>query len=178
MLESTSNKFKENATEALSDAQLQRALTNVPSGFVNKRAKAAAALPEFESLRDKGREIKNHVLEHLDLYLEAFETRVLEAGGHVHWAATATDAQRIITDICTSHNAKTVTKSKSMISEEAGINDALIAAGVTPIETDLGEYIIQLRGETPSHIIAPAVHLTKEQIEADFREQHKDLPKD
>ncbi|MGI9373418.1 MAG: LutB/LldF family L-lactate oxidation iron-sulfur protein, partial [Hyphomicrobiales bacterium] len=135
-------------------------------------------LPEFEALRDRGRDIKNHVLEHLDLYLEAFETRVLEAGGHVHWATSASDAQRIITDICKSHNAKTVTKGKSMISEEAGINEALIAAGITPVETDLGEYIIQLRGETPSHIIAPAVHLTKEQIEEDFRAQHTDLPAD
>ncbi|MCO4826226.1 MAG: (Fe-S)-binding protein, partial [Amylibacter sp.] len=75
-MESTSRKFSSNAREALGDSQLQRALSNVPSGFVNKRAKAAAALPEFEDLRDKGRDIKNHVLEHLDLYLEAYEKRV------------------------------------------------------------------------------------------------------
>ncbi|MGI9480831.1 MAG: LutB/LldF family L-lactate oxidation iron-sulfur protein [Hyphomicrobiales bacterium] len=177
-MEATSRKFKSNARSALNDEQLQRALTNVPSGFVNKRAKAAAALPEFEALRDKGREIKNHVLEHLDLYLEIYENRVLEAGGRVHWAGTAEDARRIIVDICQARNAKTITKGKSMISEEAGINDALEEAGITPIETDLGEYIVQLRGETPSHLIAPAVHLTKEQIEEDFRRIHDHLPED
>ena len=177
-MESTSRKFSSNAREALGDSQLQRALSNVPSGFVNKRAKAAAALPEFEDLRDKGRDIKNHVLEHLDLYLEAYEKRVIEAGGHVHWAASAADAQRIITEICQAHGAKTVTKGKSMISEEAGINAALERAGITPIETDLGEYIVQMRGETPSHLIAPAVHLNKDQIEADFRRVHDHLPKD
>jgi L-lactate dehydrogenase complex protein LldF len=177
-MEATSHNFKANAHEALDNKQLQRALSNVPGGFVNKRANAVAALPEFEDLRDMGRDIKNHVLEHLDLYLEAYEKRVIEAGGHVHWAATAEDAQRIITGICQSHNAKTVTKGKSMISEEAGINGALERAGITPIETDLGEYIVQLRGETPSHLIAPAVHLNQDQIEADFRRVHTHLPKD
>ncbi|MGF7159686.1 L-lactate dehydrogenase complex protein LldF [Rhodoligotrophos appendicifer] len=174
----TSHTFKRNASRALHDEKLQRALTNVPTGFVDKRAKARDRLPEFDLLRDEGAAIKNHTLAHLDLYLEAYERKVHESGGHVHWAPTAEDARRIIVELCTERGAKLVTKGKSMVSEEIGLNAALEATGVTPIETDLGEYIIQLRGETPSHIIAPAIHLTKDQIEADFRRVHTDLPAD
>ncbi|MCW2308116.1 LutB/LldF family L-lactate oxidation iron-sulfur protein [Rhodobium gokarnense] len=174
----TAPKFKENATKALHDASLQKALGNVERGFVAKRAKAAAALPEFDALRDAARDIKNHTLENLDLYLEAYEEKVTAAGGHVHWASTAKDARDAILDICKTANARTVTKGKSMITEEIGLNDHLEKNGIHPIETDLGEYIIQLRGETPSHIIAPAVHVNKEEIEADFRRVHTHLPKD
>ncbi len=117
-----------------------------------------------------------HVLAHLDLYLEEYEKRVTESGGHVHWAETAEDARQIILDICRKRNARTVTKGKSMITEEIGLNDFLDENGIVPVETDLGEYIIQLRGETPSHIIAPAVHLNKEQVEGDFRRVHTHLP--
>ncbi len=176
MRESTAHDFKANAKAALTDAQLQRALSHVPGGFVQKRADAAARLPEFEDLRDTGREIKNHTLEHLDLYLDAYEQKVIESGGVVHWAASADDARAIIVDLCAARGAKTVTKGKSMISEEIGLNEALHNAGIQPVETDLGEYIIQLRGETPSHLIAPAIHLKKEQIEADFRRVHSNLP--
>jgi L-lactate dehydrogenase complex protein LldF len=87
-------------------------------------------------------------------------------------------SRRIVVDLCRSLGAKTVTKGKSMVSEEIGLNEALAAAGVEAVETDLGEYAIQLRGETPSHIIAPAIHLTKRDIEADFRRAHRDLPPD
>lgn len=172
----TSPTFKQNAREALADAQLQKALGNVRSGFIDKRLKAIDALPEFEALRDSARDIKNHALEHLDLYLEAYETKVKAAGGHVHWAETAADARAIMLDICRATGARTVTKGKSMISEEIGLNEFLEAEGITPVETDLGEYIIQLRGEHPSHIIAPAVHLNKEQVESDFRRVHDHLP--
>ncbi|MCB1417574.1 MAG: iron-sulfur cluster-binding protein, partial [Notoacmeibacter sp.] len=174
----TSPTFKANARQALGDRQLQRALGNVRSGFIDKRAKAAANLPEFEALRDKARDIKNHTLAHLDLYLEAYEKAVTEAGGVVHWAETAEEARGIILDICRKAGARTVTKGKSMITEEIGLNEFLEHAGVEPVETDLGEYIIQLRGEHPSHIIAPAVHLNKEQVEEDFRRVHDYLPKD
>jgi L-lactate dehydrogenase complex protein LldF len=172
----TSPQFKGNAKAALKDVQLQRALGKVESGFTGKRAQVAARLPEFDSLRDLARDIKDHTLAHLDLYLEAYEARVKESGGHVHWAATAEDARRIILDICRRLDAKTVTKGKSMIAEEIGLNAHLSEAGIVPIETDLGEYIIQLRDEAPSHIIAPAIHLNKEQIEADFRRVHTNLP--
>jgi L-lactate dehydrogenase complex protein LldF len=96
----------------------------------------------------------------------------------VHWAATAADAREIVLGICREANAKLVTKGKSMVSEEIALNGHLEAAGLEVVETDLGEYLVQIRKETPSHIIAPAIHLTEAQIEADFRRQHTHLPKD
>jgi L-lactate dehydrogenase complex protein LldF len=171
----TSHQFKANATQALADPQLQKAMKHVRSGFIDKRVKALSKLPEFEALRERGKEIKDHTLAHLDLYLERYEARVKASGGHVHFARDAAEAREIIVNICREVDAKTVTKGKSMISEEIGINAHLEANGLAAIETDLGEYIIQLRGEAPSHIIAPAVHLTKEQVEADFRRVHTHL---
>ncbi len=175
-MESTACDFENNVKDALQNLRLQNAMSNIQCGFVRKRAEAVAALPEFEALCDQGRDIKNHVLEHLDIYLEAYEEKVIESGGLVHWAATAEDARNIIVDLCAARGARMVTKGKSMISEEIGLNAALEEAGIRPVETDLGEYIIQLRAETPSHIIAPAIHLSKDQIEADFRRVHVDLP--
>ncbi|QFU15673.1 LutB/LldF family L-lactate oxidation iron-sulfur protein [Microvirga thermotolerans] len=171
----TSPQFKQNAARALADAQLQKALGNVKQGFIDKRRKAAEALPEFEALRDAARDIKNHTLKHLDLYLEAYEEKVKASGGHVHFARDAEEARNIVLSICREAGARTVTKGKSMISEEIGINAHLEAHGVQPVETDLGEYIIQLRNEMPSHIIAPAVHLNATQVEQDFRRAHRNL---
>jgi len=174
----TSPRFKENAKAALADTELQNALKFVEVNFIARRREVADRLPEFDALRDAARDIKDHTLAHLDLYLEAYEAKVTASGGHVHYAVTAEDAKRIVLDLCRKFGARTVTKGKSMIGEEIAINDHLEANGVTPVETDLGEYIIQLRGEIPSHIIAPAVHLTKAQIEADFRRVHDKLPAD
>jgi L-lactate dehydrogenase complex protein LldF len=174
----TSTRFKQNAREALADATLQQALKFVEVNFISRRREAAERLPEFEALRDAARDIKDHTLAHLDLYLEAYERRVQAAGGEVHFALTAEEARDIVLAICRQAGAKTVTKGKSMVSEEIGLNAYLAANGVTPIETDLGEYLIQIRGEMPSHIIAPAVHLTKDQIEADFRRVHAHLAPD
>jgi len=171
----TSPQFKRNAHEALHDANLQQALGMVRLGFIDKRQAVVDKLPEFDALRDSAREIKNHTLAHLDLYLERYEKKVHDAGGHVHFARDAEEARGLILDICRKAGAKTATKGKSMISEEIGLNAHLEANGVTPVETDLGEYIIQLRNEGPSHIIAPAVHLTKAQIESDFRRVHTHL---
>jgi len=175
-MEITSPTFKANARAALADPQLQQALGHIRTGFIEKRAAAVAELPEFERLREQGRAIKNHTLENLDLYLEAYEEKVLEEGGVVHWAETADDARAIVLDICRSVGALSVTKGKTMISEEIGLNEYLAENGIAPVETDLGEYIIQIRDEAPSHIIAPAVHLTREQVEADFRRLHTHLP--
>ncbi|MDE1571031.1 lactate utilization protein B [Aquabacter sp. P-9] len=172
----TTPAFKGNVREALDDAPLQKALAKVGPGFIGRRAVAAAALPEFEALRDSARDIKNHTLAHLDLYLERFEEKVRAAGGHVHYAVDAAQARDIVTAICKRLDAKTVTKGKSMISEEIALNDHLAANGIEPVETDLGEYLIQIRGEAPSHIIAPAIHLNKEQVEEDFRRVHSHLP--
>ena len=174
----TSPAFKDNSRAALANAQLQKALGNVRSGFIDKRLKAVGDLPEFEELRENGRSIKNHVLANLDIYLEVYEKKVTEVGGKVHWCQTAEDARAAVLDICRRTNARVVTKGKSMITEEIGLNDFLQSHDIEPVETDLGEYIIQLRGEHPSHIIAPAVHLNREQVEADFRRVHSDLPAD
>ncbi len=171
----TSQTFKANSVKALADVELQRALGNVERGFIAKRQKAVDALPEFDALRDKAREIKNHTLKHLDLYIEAYVAKVEASGGIVHFAEDSEHARRIFLDIAKRRKAKTVTKGKTMISEEIGLNEFLEANGITPIETDLGEYIIQLRGEHPSHIIAPAVHVNRDQVEADFRRVHVDL---
>jgi L-lactate dehydrogenase complex protein LldF len=173
----TSPQFKDNARAALADAQLQRALSK-GLGFVERRRLAAERLPEFEALRDAARDIKNHTLAHLDLYLQAYEARVTAAGGQLHYAVRAEEARTIILDICRKASAKTVTKGKTMIAEEIGLNDFLERNGIQPVETDLGEYIIQIRHEMPSHIIAPAIHLNKDQVETDFRRVHTHLPKD
>ena len=175
MIHATSNHFRANAEAGLANPTLQAALAKMKVGFPNRRAEAIAKLPEFDALRDRARDIKNHVLENIDWYLERFEARVTEAGGHVHWARTPEEARRIVLDICQRLGARSVTKGKSMIAEEIGLNAYLESHAIEPVETDLGEYIIQLRGEAPSHIIAPAVHLTKDAIEADFRRAHTHL---
>ncbi|MBM3621947.1 MAG: iron-sulfur cluster-binding protein [Alphaproteobacteria bacterium] len=174
-MRSTAHAFKDNVGEALRNANLQRSLSTMKVGFVERRQGAVERMPEFEALRDRARDIKNHALAHLDFYLERFEKKVLALGGHVHWAPTAEDARRIVLDLCRQANARTVAKAKSMIAEEIGLNEHLEAHGIAPIETDLGEYIIQLRQEPPSHIIAPAVHLTKDQVADTFHEHHAKL---
>src|SRR5277367_5626084 len=174
----TSPAFKQNAHAALGDLGLQKALARSGPSFIARRSAAVAALPEFEQLRDTARDIKNHALQNLDFYLEAYEAKVLESGGKVHWCATAEDARKAVLEICRAAGARTVTKGKSMIGEEIAINDHLERAGITPVETDLGEYIIQLRHELPSHIIAPAFHLNLEDWEESFRKSHTDLPPD
>jgi L-lactate dehydrogenase complex protein LldF len=169
-MQPTSHSFKSNAREALTDATLQRAISKL--GFVAARAAAVERLPEFEALRDAGRDIKNHVLEHLDFYLERYEAELTKRGGEIHWCRTAEEACEAVLAICRRLGARTVTKGKTMVAEEIGLNDYLEANGVEPIETDLGEYIIQLRHEPPSHIIAPAIHLTKDQVSDSFHASH------
>jgi L-lactate dehydrogenase complex protein LldF len=173
----TPQTFKHNVKHALADAQLQKALGR-GLGFVERRRDAAAALPEFDALRDAARDIKDHTLAHLDLYLEAYDARVTAQGGRVHYAVSADEARDIVLGICRKAGARTVTKGKSMVSEEIALNDFLEEHGITPVETDLGEYIIQIRHEAPSHIIAPAIHINKDQVEADFRRVHTHLPAD
>ena len=176
-----SGSFRRRTRAALADARLQRALANVPRGFIAKRARALAALPEFERLREEASAVKRHVLDNLDEYLEAFGERARAAGARVHMAADAAAARRVIIDIlkgipARGGGAPLVVKGKSMISEEVELNAALEGAGFKVVETDLGEYIIQLRGEKPSHIVAPAIHLTRAEIEPAFRAAHGELP--
>ena len=171
-MQSNAHDFKRRADLALEDMELQKALGLLKGGFTLKRAESIAALPEFEALRTQGREIKEHTLAHLDFYLERFEQQVHASGGQVHWAASVEDARAIVLEICRAAGAKRVTKGKSMVGEEIAINEALEAAGVDVLETDLGEYIIQLAQEPPSHIIAPAIHKTKAQITELFYKHH------
>lgn len=165
--------FRQRATEALADADLQRSIGSLKGGFVAARARAVAALPEFEALREAGREIKDRTLANLEHYLTRYEAEVVKRGGHVHWASDAAEACRIVRDICARVAARTVVKGKSMVSEEIGLNAALEADGLEVIETDAGEYIVQLAGEAPSHIVMPTIHKTTEEITALFHQHHR-----
>ena len=167
--------FSKNAARARADADLQSALEKLQRDTRLARPVVTGRLPEFEALRDRAVAIKNHTLAHLDHYLETFEANVTDAGGHVHWCNDAGDARETILGICRAAGAKTVGKGKSMVSEEIALNEYLIANGLDVVETDLGEYILQLREETPSHVVMPAIHLKKEQIAATFRDHHTEL---
>lgn len=171
-MEQRSSAFKARARSALLDESLKSALGNVKEGFIAKRAKAVRLVPEWEQIRGEAKSLKNHVLENLDHYLLAYEASVQRNGGHVHWASTSEEAAELVVGICRDADARIVTKGKSMVGEEADLNGALEAAGMEAVETDLGEYIIQLAGEGPSHIIAPAIHKTKEQVSDLFHQQH------
>jgi L-lactate dehydrogenase complex protein LldF len=168
----TSGAFTGNARRALHDVTLQQALAKAGEGFVDKRRAAVSDLPEFDALREAGRAIKEHTLANLDHYLLRFEQQVVANGGLVHWAETPEEACAAVLDICQRAGAKMVAKGKSMVGEEIAINHALEAAGLEVVETDLGEYIIQIAHEPPSHIIAPAVHKTRAQIAKLFEDLH------
>jgi L-lactate dehydrogenase complex protein LldF len=165
----------EAAHEALNDPQLKPALARLKTHFARGRTYAAARYGDFEALREQGRSIRDHALSRLDELLEIFERNVQANGGRVHWARDAAEARKIILEILRAHRATSVTKGKSMVSEEIALNPFLEANGILPVETDLGEYIVQLRDEPPSHIIAPAFHLNKEQVAETFREKHTQL---
>jgi L-lactate dehydrogenase complex protein LldF len=156
--------FRARAAQALDDAFLRQALTIATTKFIDLRREAFDEFPEGEALRDRARAIKEATLQRLDQYLEQLIDNVERRGGHVHYADTADDARRIVLDIARRAGARLAVKSKSMATEEIELNEALLEAGVTPVETDLGEYIIQLAHEKPSHIIAPAIHKTKGQV--------------
>ncbi len=156
--------FHDRVEHALADTQLHVALERATGRFTTLRANALASLPAAEAVRDRARQIRGHTLSKLDTYLTQFADAVEAAGGQVHWAADGEAANRIVLDIARAGGVKKAVKGKSMVSEEIGLNHALQAAGIEVIESDLGERIIQLAGEMPSHIIVPAVHKTKEQI--------------
>src|SRR5215204_3415576 len=160
----SSETFRENAKAALADVHLRGALKNATSLFGERRKQAAASLPNWEELRSQARAIKDEVLLHLDRYLEEFVQNAESRGATVHWARDAAEANSIICGLAIETKARIIVKSKSMTTEETHLNDALEAAGMQVVETDLGEYIIQLAGESPSHIIAPAIHKTRAQV--------------
>lgn len=137
------------------------------------RRKALAQLEDFAAARERAREVRDEALNRLDHYLEKFEQNVLAMGGHVHWARDGHEACEIVAQLCEAADAKLVTKSKSMVTEEIELAAALQKRGLEVVETDLGEYIIQLRGEKPSHILAPALHVTIPQVIDSFNAHHK-----
>ena len=137
----------------------------------SKRDKAAATLPEWEQLRTLASEIKNHVLSNLDVLLDQFSEQASANGVKVHWACDAHEHNEIVLDILQQHGIKKVVKSKSMLTEECGLNPFLETQGIEVIDTDLGERIIQMREEPPSHIVLPAIHLKKEEVGELFHEK-------
>ena len=152
-------------------ASIPSAVQQATNRFVGGRAARVAELPQWEQLRQIASDIRQHTIENMDVYLTRLEEKVKAAGGNVHWAQTAEEANRIVLQIAREHHVKTAVKSKSMATEEIGLNHFLKDAGIEAIETDLGEYIIQLAGTGPSHIIVPAVHLKKEEIAQLFSEK-------
>ena len=156
--------FLNAAGQALADPPLQEALIRLTDTLLAGNRRGYAALADSSDLRDHAKRIKEHALAHLDRYLVQLEESVLRHGGHVHWAATAEDARQIILDVADETGCKRIVKSKSMTTEEVHLNPALEAAGLEVTETDFGEFIIQLAGERPSHLVAPAVHHTRESI--------------
>jgi L-lactate dehydrogenase complex protein LldF len=165
--------FRARADRAIHDRFLQEALDIATTKFVGLRREAFREFPRGEELRDRARAIKEATLQHLDEHLERLIESVERRGGTVHYATTADEARAIVLDIARRTGARMAVKSKSMATEEIHLNEALERAGVTPVETDLGEYIIQLAHERPSHIIAPAIHKTKGQVAELFARELK-----
>ena len=163
--------FPENSRAALDDAALRCALRHATHTFAGRRAAAVEGVEDWKSLRRRAREIRDATLAELPRWLSTFEERATAAGTQVHWAEDAEAANEIELDIARESGARTLVKSKSMTTEETGLNGALEEAGLFPVETDLGEYIIQLAGETPSHIIVPAIHKTRGEIGRLFEEE-------
>jgi L-lactate dehydrogenase complex protein LldF len=165
--------FRRKAAENLANPELTRALARLQERFVGARARALAELADAPQLRAAAAAIRQHALDRLDHYLEQFEREATARGTVVHWAEDAAAAQRIVVEIARQHGVREVVKSKTMVSEECALNEALAAAGIKALETDLGEYILQLADEPPSHIVAPVVHKNKEEISALFAEHHR-----
>lgn len=172
-MESKSMHFKANASAKLADVVLQGNLKNAKGKFVTARAKAITELDDFEATRDAAVDIRNKVIDNLDIWLETFERKAQDTGATVLWAKDGAEVCRLVVEIARKHGVKKVTKSKSMLSEEAGLNQALEAAGIQPVETDLGEYILQIDdNDPPSHIIAPAVHKSLDDVANLFHKVH------
>ena len=171
-MELTSDRFKETARAKLDDADLQSALEKLQTNFVKGRAERVKELDNFEAIRDAAAAIRDRALEHLDVYLEEFERNAQARGTVVHWAETVDDVNAIVCALAKQYGVRKAVKSKSMVTEECALNDALQAAGVEVVETDLGEYILQLAKEPPSHIVAPVVHKTRQQVSDLFQAKH------
>lgn len=158
------DRFADNAKAALADPVQRDALHRATELFRERRTGALSRASDFERWRDEARAIKDHALLHLDRHLAQFEQNATARGVVVHWAEDGTEAAQIVTELCRARSAKLAVKSKSMTTEEISLNRALEQAGIDAVETDLGEWIIQLAGETPFHIVVPAIHKTRAQV--------------
>jgi len=171
-LKQTSDTFLDNAHEALQDANKVQFRDLLASFTPLVRDAAMDQFGQFENLRQHVKQLRQHSLENLDHYLTRFEQEAVQNGNRVHFAEDGDELNSIVLDICQQHNARHIAKGKSMVTEETGLNDYLKRAGLQVTETDLGEYIIQQAGETPSHIVGPALHKSAAEIRELFLEKH------
>jgi len=172
-MEVASMHFKERAHVKLHDERLQYNLERMQGKFVSNRRRSLAELDDFEGTRDAGKAIRDRALDELDVWLELFERNATARGATVLWAETPAEVNALVLEIATRHAVKKIIKSKSMVSEESALDHAIEAAGIVVVETDLGEYILQINDyEPPSHIIGPALHKSKEEVADLFHEKH------
>ncbi len=157
-------KISTNSQTALADDKLQENLRGTLGETLHSRNEAVSQVPNWEELRQYARDVKAHTLSRLSDYLQKLEQKVLEQGGKVIWAETGQEAVQFIMDLSHKKGVREIVKGKSMLSEEIHLNESLERAGIKAVETDLGEYVVQLAGETPSHLTAPALHKSKEEI--------------
>jgi L-lactate dehydrogenase complex protein LldF len=170
--------FYRRAEDALADAELGVKVQRATARLLASRELGFGAFAGSDAVRDRARAVRADVIAHLDRYLSQFASAVEARGGQVHWADTAADARRIVAEIAASRGVRYAVKSKSMISEELELNGALEAAGVRVVETDLGEFVVQVAGEHPSHIIGPIIHKSKEDVAALFEQKLGATPTD
>ncbi|MCX2981028.1 iron-sulfur cluster-binding protein [Halieaceae bacterium IMCC14734] len=171
-MKQTSQSFLASADAAMAQPQLRETMQALGTGLPALRSAAMEQLGNFEELRQHLKAVKQHTLTHLEHYLVRYEEQVHQRGGHVHWARGAEELNSIVLDICRQRDARHVVKGKSMVTEETDLTAQLQAAGLEVTETDLGEYIIQLAGEYPSHIVGPALHKSQAEIRELFLQEH------
>ena len=170
-MQSHTKDFRQGAGAALSDPKIQANLEGLYNGFHQARIDASDQTPDWEALQDKGRAIKAHTLDNLAYYLELLERNVIASGGHIYFAKDAEAASNYVVNLAKERGIELVIKGKSMVSEEMALNHRLEEEGIEPVETDLGEYIVQLAEETPFHIIAPAIHKSRGEVSELFAEK-------
>jgi L-lactate dehydrogenase complex protein LldF len=163
--------FSERTADALADTRLRTTLRTVTTAILGYRRAGLGRLDEADAWRDQARRIRAHTLARLDSYLDQFVSNVEARGGHAYYAASAADAVRYVRDLATARGVKLAVKSKSMVTEEIELNHHLEAAGVRVVETDLGEYIVQLANDRPSHIVMPIMHMNRQQVADLFRDK-------
>ena len=171
----TTENYVAEARKAIKNQVLQRALADLQNRFGRGTAECYRRLPEGPDLRSKAHEIRMQTIENLDVVLETLAANIRKNGGHVYFAKNSRAAVDYCLEVARRHQVRRVVKGKSMVSEEIDLNAALMGAGIEVSETDLGEYIIQLAGETPSHIIAPAIHKTRNDVGSLFADK-LDIP--